>query len=383
MQIILLIIFLVIFCGLPGSISFILALLAGIILGLIEGVAVPLLAGIFSYNYNLGEIISSPMLRIVFALLSLVLLAILAYITDRRGWRLPLIDRMSVSREEQKGYLTSHNHLFSLCLLQALILIFLYLILYNYYAEVFPGFTLETLGIISGAVLIASSLLTILLAGYFLKITEREAKLESKLNHLQETNRLNLQMQVERHEFCNHLTSVYGYIKTEQYRQAENYIEKLYENASQTESFLSMNPPELGALLSIKQGEADDRGIDFHWQVDIEAGLWPLSPEDLTQITGNLLDNALEATVPMGRVDLSIKSNKMGLQIRASNKCKPISQRAQNKMFAAGYTTKKEHSGLGLYIVKQIVERNDGWLELREAKEYLGVEFVIHIPWKC
>jgi sensor histidine kinase regulating citrate/malate metabolism len=52
-------------------------------------------------------------------------------------------------------------------------------------------------------------------------------------------------------------------------------------------------------------------------------------------------------------------------------------------MFAAGYTTKKEHSGLGLYIIKQIVERNGGQLELREPKEYSGVEFVIHIPWKC
>jgi two-component system sensor histidine kinase AgrC len=50
-------------------------------------------------------------------------------------------------------------------------------------------------------------------------------------------------------------------------------------------------------------------------------------------------------------------------------------------VFAAGYTTKKEHSGLGLYIIKQIVERNGGQLELREAKEYSGVVYVIHIPW--
>jgi signal transduction histidine kinase len=73
---------------------------------------------------------------------------------------------------------------------------------------------------------------------------------------------------------------------------------------------------------------------------------------------------------------------KIGLQIKESNTCAPISPNDQNKMFAAGYTTKKEHSGLGLYIIKQIVERNGGQLELREAKEYSGVEFVIHVPWK-
>jgi two-component system sensor histidine kinase AgrC len=55
----------------------------------------------------------------------------------------------------------------------------------------------------------------------------------------------------------------------------------------------------------------------------------------------------------------------------------------QNKMFAAGYTTKKEHSGLGLYIIKQIADGNGGRLELREPKEYSGVEFAIHVPWKC
>jgi two-component system sensor histidine kinase AgrC len=375
------IIILIYFCGLSWGVSFILALLAGIILGLSEGVSVTLLAAVFSYNMK--EIVFSPLLRNVFALVHSALLAVLAYLTGRRGWRLPLTDRMAVSRGEREGYSPGRNYLFMLCLIQAMILIFLYIILYNYYKEVFPGFTLETLGIICGAVLIASSLLTILLAGYFLKITAREVRLESELSHLQEIDRLNLQMQVERHEFCNHLTSVYGYIKTERYRQAENYIEELYENVRQIESLLRMNPPQLGALLSVKQREADDRGIDFHWQVDIEAGVCPLSPEELTQITGNLLDNALEAAIPSGRVDLSIKTSKLGLQIKASNTCVPLPPSDQNKIYAAGYTTKKEHSGLGLYIIKQIVELNGGQLELREAKEYSGVEFVIHIPWKC
>jgi two-component system sensor histidine kinase AgrC len=143
------------------------------------------------------------------------------------------------------------------------------------------------------------------------------------------------------------------------------------------------NPPQLAALLSVKQREAEDRTIDFHWQVDIEAGVCPLSPEELTQITGNLLDNALEAAIPSGRVDLSIKTSKLGLQIKASNTCVPLPPSDQNKIYAAGYTTKKEHSGLGLYIIKQIADRNGGQLELREAKEYSGVEFVIHITWKC
>ncbi len=44
------IIILIYFCGLSWGVSFILALLAGIILGLSEGVSVTLLAAVFSYN---------------------------------------------------------------------------------------------------------------------------------------------------------------------------------------------------------------------------------------------------------------------------------------------------------------------------------------------
>ena len=80
------IIILIYFCGLSWGVSFILALLAGIILGLSEGVSVTLLAAVFSYNMK--EIVFSPLLRNVFAVVHLFLLAVLAYLTGRRGWRL-------------------------------------------------------------------------------------------------------------------------------------------------------------------------------------------------------------------------------------------------------------------------------------------------------
>ena len=237
-------------------------------------------------------------------------------------------------------------------------------IFYNYYIGVSTGFTLEMLVIISSIVLIASALITIFFTGYLLKIIQREAKLESKLFHIKEMNRLNLKMQGERHDFNNHLTSIYGYIKTEQYQQAKNYIEKLYENVSQTDAILKIEPSELGALLSVKQGEAEDHGIDLFWRIETEGGILPLSPEDLTRTVGNLLDNALESTTNPGKIDFLLKSNKIGLQIKVSNTCAPISQDIKDKMYAAGYTTKNSHhySGLGLYIIKQIVDRNGGQL---------------------
>jgi len=209
--------------------------------------------------------------------------------------------------------------------------------------------------------------------------------LETELLHNREMHNLNLKMQVQRHDFYNHLTAVYGYLKAKRYHQAEGYIETLYDSVRQIADLISMNPPELGALLSVKQEDARSRGIEFNWQVNIKNSVLPLPPEDLTQLTGNLLDNALEAAACScsPKVDLVITSNKMGLQLKASNTGASIPEDIRNHMFAAGYTTKdvSHHSGLGLFIIKQIVDRYKGQLDLMKPENYTGVQFVIYIPW--
>jgi len=61
----------------------------------------------------------------------------------------------------------------------------------------------------------------------------------------------------------------------------------------------------------------------------------------------------------------------------------PIPQDIRSIIFTAGYTTKDrtQHSGLGLFIVKQIVNRHGGQLDMVEPEDYPGVQFVIFIPW--
>ncbi|MDK2787936.1 MAG: hypothetical protein PWP07_1161 [Epulopiscium sp.] len=104
------------------------------------------------------------------------------------------------------------------------------------------------------------------------------------------------------------------------------------------------------------------------------------------ELTGNLLDNALDAVKMNGspRIDLVLMCNRLGLELKVSNNGSPIPQNVRQNIFTAGYTTKsiKQHSGLGLYIIKQIIDRYDGQLQLREPEDYTSVEFMIYIPWK-
>lgn len=387
LQIALMIIFLILFLKLPWRAAVAVIILVSVILGLSEGIFVPFLVWVFSFD--LKQVISDPWLRILFTLPHLLFLAALIRAVNKRQWRLVLITRLLEGNGSAVGgtkrQLLIQICLLALCLVQALMFVLLKISFYIYTSGAYPSLTLDTLVQISGFILMIAALVTIFDAGYLLSITEREARLTSELCHMKERHNLNLRLQVERHDFYSHLTVVYGYLKAGHYIEAETYIQNLYKTIRHIESLIKLDPPELAALLSVKQEEVKAGGVYFHWEVNIEGKDLPLSPEDLAHLVGNLLDNALEAarTNYSPRIDVTIESNMMGLGLKVSNNGNPIPQDVRNSIYNAGYTTKdtSRHSGLGLYIIKQITDRHNGRLELKEPENYPGVEFKIHIPW--
>ncbi|WP_069997884.1 sensor histidine kinase [Cellulosilyticum sp. I15G10I2] len=387
LQIILMIIFLNLFLKLSWRVAVVVIILTSVVLGLSEGIFVPFLAWFFSFD--LQQVISDSWLRILFTLPHLLFLTALTHIFNQRQWRLPLISRLmevnsgAVGGTERQFF--SQTYLLVLCLVQILMLILLKISFYIYTSGVYPSLTLDTLVAISILVLMIAVLASIFVTSYLLKVTEREARLTTELHHIKEKHNLNLRLQVVRHDFYNHLTSIYGYLKAGHYMQAETYIQNLYTTIRHIHSLIKLDPPELAALLSVKQEEAKARGVDFHWEVNIEGSNLPLSPEELTHLVCNLLDNAMEAAKAdcFPKVELTIVSSMMGLDLKVSNNGKPITQDVRNNIFTPGYTTKNknQHSGLGLYIIKQITDRHNGHLELKEPENYPGVEFKLCIPW--
>lgn len=386
-QVILMIIFLNLFFQLRWLTAIAVMVLTSVFLGLAEGISVPFLAWIF--NLKLEQIISDPLLRILFTLPHLILLAVLFYIISKHKWCLPLISQKWGMKSEPNKRKTKQFIrqicLLALCLVQALMLVLLNLSFHAFNSGVYPSFTLKTLIEVGSLVLMISVFATIFVSGYLLKVIERDARLETEMRYATERHNLHLRMQVERHDFYNHLTAVYGYIKACHYDDAENYIENLYQTVRHIGNLLKIEPPELAAIISAKHEEAKSNGIKFNWHVNIQSDSIPLSPEDLTQLSGNLLDNALDAakTNCSPVVDLALTCNKLGIELKVSNNGNSIPQNIRQSIFAAGYTTKgtKQHSGLGLFIIKQIIDRYDGQIELREPDNYSGVEFVIYIPW--
>jgi signal transduction histidine kinase len=96
------------------------------------------------------------------------------------------------------------------------------------------------------------------------------------------------------------------------------------------------------------------------------------------QILMNLLSNALQAIEPNGEIWFLEGSFPKKLNITVEDNGCGIDERDRGKVFQAYYTTKQHGTGLGLFLVKNIVEEMGGALKV-ESKKGIGTRFTIEV----
>ena len=88
----------------------------------------------------------------------------------------------------------------------------------------------------------------------------------------------------------------------------------------------------------------------------------------ISQILINLIKNAIQAGAK--HIDISAKMGEVDdVIIRVSNDGDPIPKSAQEQIFIPFYTTKKDGSGIGLSISRQIMRNHNGSIELIRSDE--------------
>jgi two-component system CitB family sensor kinase len=142
--------------------------------------------------------------------------------------------------------------------------------------------------------------------------------------------------------------------------------------------------PLLGGLLLSKAAVAAERGIDMRLgpqtRLDDNVG----DVKDLITVVGNLVDNAFDAvqTVVGGErwVEVSVHGEGDGVVVRVHDSGPGIKPGEESLIFNEGFTTKANGTtrrGLGLALVKQIVERRGG--EIRVSSDG-GAIFEARLP---
>ncbi|MDY6781403.1 MAG: PAS domain S-box protein [Cyanobacteriota bacterium] len=107
-------------------------------------------------------------------------------------------------------------------------------------------------------------------------------------------------------------------------------------------------------------------------------------PEELNQVWTNLIHNAIQAMNAVGRLDIDISPQGDGLLVEFTDSGPGIPPEIQDRIFEPFFTTKPagEGSGLGLDIVRKIVDKHQGDIHLKSepGRTTFGIWLPAHPP---
>lgn len=103
--------------------------------------------------------------------------------------------------------------------------------------------------------------------------------------------------------------------------------------------------------------------------------------DELNQVWTNLFHNSLQAMNNQGELTVSVESEDGGVMVKISDTGSGIPEEHREKIFQAFFTTKiaGEGSGLGLDIVKKIIDKHGGKIDF-ESEVGKGTTFMIWLP---
>ncbi|KOA18691.1 sensor histidine kinase TmoS [Clostridium homopropionicum DSM 5847] len=131
----------------------------------------------------------------------------------------------------------------------------------------------------------------------------------------------------------------------------------------------------------------ENKGLSLIFDTEVEEKIIACDPEKIERIILNLLSNAVKFTPCGGNIMVNIEDGIENICIRVKDTGRGIPADKLNSIFERFIQVDKslardhEGSGLGLSIVKYLVELHDGTISVK-SKEGYGTEFIIYIPCK-
>ena len=153
---------------------------------------------------------------------------------------------------------------------------------------------------------------------------------------------------------------------------------------------MNIGPCELtdaiNAGVNAVRSAAEARGITVGVQLDPSASSAFCDSVRIQQVVWNLVSNAVKFTPKGGRVDVTLSRDKSSIQIQVSDDGQGISAELLPRVFdrfhQADSSTRRKFAGLGLglSIVKHIVEAHGGTVEANSPGEGKGSTFTVRLP---
>lgn len=320
-------------------------------------------------------ILSVPLYRLGVALSIYLIMYLLAKLIGALKLNVEVFDNMS----------TKTKILLIVNALLIILVLAMQFYLITFYSNTMPSF-ITVINIVFLIAYFAVSIYSIINSSK-LAVTTRD--LENAQCTVQTTKILHDQVRSFKHDFDNIVNIIGGYVVSEDMVGLKRYYNQLLEECHKTNNLYALSPdvinhPAIYHMLATKYYEANQKDVQINLDVflDLNEIEKRMKIYDFTRILGILLDNAIEAATECDKKIINVTfrknlSNDMILVI--------IQNTYNNKdvnteeIYQKGISSKENHSGLGLWKVRQILMHNNN-LNLFTTKndEFFTQQFEIY-----
>lgn len=170
-----------------------------------------------------------------------------------------------------------------------------------------------------------------------------------------------------------------AFIVTKKMRQFIKSIHKQTHHKENKELF-SLNQ-EIDEVVRVLTYKAQKNNIQINTSHDKEIKILG-DPVRFSQIILNLVSNAIDS-YPLNnefkKIDISLCKNKDCINLYIKDYGKGIPKKVQNKIFTTFFTTKENGTGVGLSLVKNIIEKDFNGRIYFKTSENKGTTFIIKL----
>lgn len=218
---------------------------------------------------------------------------------------------------------------------------------------------------------------------FSLFLNQEQISREADRLQLEESQKMIQILRSQRHDFKNQLQVIQIMAQSKRHNEIVAYIQDCNESLDYSKEIPNqIDNAALSAMAIFFATQTRENGINFSVESDIDFTKFYLSPAKITRILGNIIRNAIEVfqTIYCKEREIKLKMWETGSDYYFDvwNNGPPIPEEKQELIFRPGYSGKNS-TGLGLSIVKQLVEEMNGKVSLKSSEEE-GTEFHIVIP---
>jgi sensor histidine kinase regulating citrate/malate metabolism len=195
-------------------------------------------------------------------------------------------------------------------------------------------------------------------------------------------------LRAQTHEFHNQLHTISGLVQLGEYDEVSRLVGTLSRRRAEISEAVTarVEDPAVAALLIAKTSLAAERGIDL--RITPESDLPRLDPEsstDVGTVLGNLVDNAVDASVSVGgtTVEVTLGHADGTVHLEVADTGPGVAPELVGEIFRRGWSSKAptvDGRGVGLALVQVVCERRGGSVTVHRGDDGVGAVFEARLP---